>query len=429
MKAGDNKETLFSPPLKFAEFMEICADSGIITDSTAKRICHFAKYQGGVGALPASLNIDKDLASRFKYLLGFSNASHKSFNNYIASEDNFHAIELARTVALIPRIWRNLSPVLFYGHTGQGKTHLLSAMARASGQKALLLNTNDLMMEYKYCREAGKELDLLNWITRHHFLLLDDIQFAKGNYSFQKFFCSVYNRMSSDQNAIVLCSNIEPEDDSDYHRNFYSRIISGITIKLNPLDFKARVEVLKQCFSESGFGPNEETINFIASTINNNVRTLKAAVRAIVAYQLASPGRTFVDLSEVKRILKSLHFFDVTSVTGEAVLSSENKLNDLSVTSSAAPPITIEDEERASAEEKQDEQNTDEGSKTSDEYRVLVASAETVDKQIEALLLAAEQHIQQLRDKRASREEIAKLKKAIEYLKSHDLESAMLVLK
>ena len=251
--------------IQFVEFMEICADSGIIDASTARKICLFAKYQGGVSALPALSEGHKNYEERFEYLLGFNDYESKSFDNYIVSEENYHSIELARTVALIPKIWKNLSPVLFYGQTGQGKTHLLSAMAKASRQRTLLLNTNDLMMEYKYCVEVRKELELLNWITRYNFLLLDDIQFAQGNFAFQNFLCSVFNMLSSDDNAVVLCSNIEPRDTTrDYHITFYSRITSGITIELKMLDYDARVALLKQKFKHTGFGPGEEIINYIA---------------------------------------------------------------------------------------------------------------------------------------------------------------------
>lgn len=463
---GSSPRGTESDSLNFIEFMEICADSGIISESSARRICQFAKYQGGVAALPAVPDVEENYEERFEYLLGFADDDAKSFDNYVVSEENFHAIELARTVALIPRIWRNLSPVLFYGHTGQGKTHLLSAMARASRQRALILNTNDLMMEYKYCLEAKKDLDLLSWITRHNFLLLDDIQFAQGNFGFQNFLCSVFNRLSSDKNAIVLCSNIEPDDNRDYHITFYSRITSGITIELKMLDFDARVALLKQKFSHTGFGPDEEIINYMATRITNNVRTLKAAARAVVACLLATPGRSEITLPEVKKLLKSMHFYDVPGVkpeSGEPSSSSaeaacfipevkpepepEPETNaEPDSTADAEPEIEaspyivvdIEDEKQKSLEEEAAEPEEiilDEPVKeivpeeNGGEYKNLVATAQTVDKQIEALLQAAGKRIEQLRARNASSEEISKLETAVEYLKKKDLEAAMIALK
>lgn len=442
MKEETAERNAGSDSLHFVEFMEICADSGIITESIARRICHFARYQGGVGALPAAPEPDSGYEERFEYLLGFADDDTKSFDNYVVSSENFHAIELARTVALIPRIWRNLSPVLFYGHTGQGKTHLLSAMAKASRQRSLILNTNDLMMEYKYCLEAKKDLELLNWITRHNFLLLDDIQFAQGNFGFQNFLCSVFNRLSPDRNAIVLCSNIEPEDNRDYHITFYSRITSGITIELKMLDLEARKELLRQKFAHTGFGPEEEIIDYIATEITQNVRTLSAAARAVVAHLLASPGKSEIDLPTVKELIESMHFYDVPGISGEKPPEvAPFKCPECAGKPAAEPPqdsepaeapeaspfivVDIDDEEKEVEDKRESSpQETDPG-----RYRDLVASAGTVEKQIEALLKAAGGRIEHLRKKNASSSEIEKLEKVIMHLKQGNLEAAMTALK
>ncbi len=449
MKDGAADRKSGSEPLHFIEFMEICADSGIITEASARRICQFAKYQGGVGALPSAPDADANYEERFEYLLGFADDDSKSFDNYVVSNENFHAIELARTVALIPRIWRNLSPVLFYGHTGQGKTHLLSAMAKASRQRSLILNTNDLMMEYKYCLEAKKDLELLNWITRHNFLLLDDIQFAQGNFGFQNFLCSVFNRLSSDRNAIVLCSNIEPDDNRDYHITFYSRITSGITIELKMLDYDARVELLRQKFSHLGFGPDDEIIEYIAGEITQNVRTLKAAARAVVACLLATPGRSDIDLPTVKKLLKSMHLYDVPGLKGEKPVPLQEGTICLEgqdppepekepepepepeVEASPFIVVDIEDENEKGPEpsREEDEAPAEQPDADPGQYRTLVASASTVEKQIDALLQAAEKRIEQLRKKNAGPGEIAKLEKAVEHLRNKDLEAAMTALK
>jgi DNA replication protein DnaC len=458
MKDEETDVSSHSEPIHFVEFMEICADSGIINQATARRICLFAKYQGGVGALPALPERHENYEERFANLLSFNDDETRSFDNYIVSEDNYHSIELARTVALIPRIWKNLSPVLFYGQTGQGKSHLLSAMAKASRQRTLLLNTNDLLMEYKYCVQANKDLDLLNWITSHNFLLLDDIQFAQGNFGFQNFLCSVLNRLSSDRNAVVLCSNMEPRDTRDYHITFYSRITSGITIELIMLDFNARVALLKQKFSHIGFGPGDEVINYIASEITSNVRTLKAAARAVVACLLSTPGSSSIELETVKRLLESMHFYDAPGIKSteiqcdpdvpkkEPVSTPDQKsvvtcseAVKTSVDSSPFIVIDIEDEEFPLEKKKSEEEvahiheeesvPVEEEADDSGQYRSLLASAVTVDKQIEALLLAAGKRIEQLKSRNANPVEIVKLLKAVEHLNNKDIEAAMQALK
>ncbi len=298
----DNKESLY-----FVEFMQMCADSGFISEDTAREICIFAKYQGGVEAIPPFPGDYPENENRFTDLLASIPPGERTFNNYIVTEDNSYAVELARTVALIPRIWKSISPILFHAGTGQGKTHLLSAIAASSRQNTLFLNLNDLKMGYNYCIKTNKESQLLKWIIGHNFLLLDDLQFVQNDLQFQHFLCSVFNQMPQGKSAIVLCSNSEVENMQNLDSTFFSRISSGISIELKTIDLPGRINILNQLFSDTGFGPDDEIISYIAINISQNIRTLKAAGRAVLAYLLASPSSQSITVEKVEEILESMN--------------------------------------------------------------------------------------------------------------------------
>ncbi len=211
------------------------------------------------------------------------------------------------------------------------------------------------------------------------------------------------------------------------------------------LDFDARVELLRQKFSHTGFGPEDEIIEYIAGEITQNVRTLKAAARAVVACLLATPGRSEIDLPTVKKLLKSMHLYDVPGLKGEkpvpvkegdSCLAREEadapeKEPEAEVEASPFIVVDIEDENENAPEPPKAEDDTPAEQPDADpgQYRTLVASASTVEKQIDALLQAAEKRIEQLRKKNAGPGEIAKLEKAVEHLRNKDLEAAMTALK
>ncbi len=296
--------------LHFVEFMQMCADSGYISEPTARKICQFAKYQGGVEAIPAFPGDNPEDDDRFTDLLASIPPGERSFENYVVTDDNSYAIELARTVSLIPRIWKSISPILFHAGTGQGKTHLLSAIASTSRQNTLFLNLNDLKMGYRYCVKTNKESQLLSWITSHNFLLLDDLQFVQGDIEFQHFLCSVFNRMPHGKSAIVLCSNSEVENMQDFDSTFFSRISSGISVELREIDLPGRITILERMFSSTGFGPGPEIIKYMATEVSQNIRTLKAAGRAVLANLLASPSKGGISLETVAGILNSMNLLN-----------------------------------------------------------------------------------------------------------------------
>ncbi|MEA3265736.1 MAG: DnaA/Hda family protein [Candidatus Fermentibacteria bacterium] len=338
--------------LHFVEFMQMCADSGYISEHTAREICLFAKYQGGVEAIPAFPGDNPDDNAHFTDLLAYALPGEHSFDNYVVTDENSYAVELARTVALIPRIWKSISPVLFHAGTGQGKTHLLSAITATSRQNTLFLNLNDLKMGYKYCVKTNKESQLLAWIVSHNFLLLDDLQFVQGDMEFQHFLCSVFNRMPQGKSAIVLCSNTEVENMQDFDSTFFSRISSGISIELKPIDAKGRIVVLEQMFRNTGFGPGVEIINYLATEITQNVRTLKAAGRAVLAHLLASPAKGDISIETVQNLLYSMNLRTISgneSVPSDSMQKARQKNDPLS------PYIVVDIEDEVAGEDPDDE--------------------------------------------------------------------------
>ncbi len=453
--------------LHFVEFMQMCADSGYISESTAREMCLFAKYQGGVEAIPAFPGDHPDNNDRFTDLLAFTPPDERSFDNYVVTEENSYAVELARTVALIPRIWKSISPILFHAGTGQGKTHLLSAIASTSRQNSLFLNLNDLRMGYRYCVKTNKESHLLSWIVSHNFLLLDDLHFASGDIDFQHFLCSVFNRMPQGKSAIVLCSNSEVESLRNFDSTFYSRVSSGISVELKAMDINGRTAILERMFSNTGFGPGADVINYIATTITLNIRTLKAAGRAVLAHLLASPSRNGISLDKVTSLLNSMNLCDPLLKSDAAASATQATAEQEKDIISPYIVVDIDDDEEESEDELKFKQaieakrvlDTDEAvadsspidspaisseiieedipeesgtvsDSSSKEHSInMIESATTVNSQIEALKMAAEKRIQQLEIKNPDSSEIAKLRFAIVFLDQGKIESAMLALK
>ncbi len=476
--------------LHFVEFMQMCADSGYISEPTAREICLFAKYQGGVEAIPAFPGDHPDNNERFTDLLAYAPPGERSFDNYVVTDENSYAVELARTVALIPRIWKSISPILFHAGTGQGKTHLLSAITSTSRQNTLFLNLNDLKMGYKYCVKTNKESQLLSWIVSHNFLLLDDLQFVQGDIDFQHFLCSVFNRMPQGKNAIVLCSNSEVENMQDFDSTFFSRISSGISIELKAMDLKGRIVVLDQMFRNTGFGPGIEIITYLATEITQNIRTLKAAGRAVLAHLLASPAKGGISIETVQNLLYSMNLRDIAvneSLSAESMQNTRQKNDTLS------PYIVVDIDDEVPGKEPDDElifkkaleakRNTGKNkiepssetitapevaavqAKAADPETVpkpvvepvpepvvasgvanvqttaetvdsgkeksihMLENATTVNSQIDALKMAALRRIEQLEKKNPDSPEIAKLRFAIVFLNEGKIESAMLALK
>ena len=315
-------------------------------------------------------------------------------------------------------------------------------------------------MGYKYCKKTDKESQLLSWLTSHNLLLLDDLQFARGDIEFQHFLCSVFNRMPTGRSAIVLCSNTDVESLQDLDSTFYSRISSGISIELKSIDLNGRVTILEKMFSNTGFGPGADVVSYIAATITQNTRTLKAAGRAVLAYLLATPSREPITIEKVKGLLNSMNLYSyrdedtvastpdgtskveketdspyiVVEIDDEPDSSPVNELKFKQEMNKEEIPGAVQSETKPRAEaDVEPSTETLPGSakdrSSKEESISMIENATTVNSQIAALKMAAEMRIRQLEAKNPDSPEIAKLRFAIVFLDQGKVESAMLALK
>jgi len=449
MKDRDSLEELH-----FEEFLEICSDSELIKEETARKIINFAKVIGGVGAVPRLSGSQINSPNDFHSSLVTVYPEDMTFSNYVTTEENYYATEIARTIALIPRVWKSITPVMLHAYTGQGKTHLLAAIARSTHKRTLILNTVDLHIEYQHCMNAGLDRELRDWITSYELLMLDDIQFSQGDLQFQKFLISVINRMPRGKHGIITSSDVHPQKLLDIDSSFYSRLTAGLVIKLETVNLSGRIEILRNLFGQTGIKPEDDIFEFIAANVIMNVRQLKAAGRMVLA-QMLGPSHD-VTLDTVKDILSFMQIFEKDEHRPKA--SELNVKDDIEAEAAVDPSpfIVVDIDEETRVREKTDLEteaiaeppevpkiadehifsqeiavtaDQDETPNSTAKYRDMVESAQTVDRQIEALKQAVSDRIVQLENKNADSREIDKLRFALQFLNEGKLESAMLALR
>ena len=119
--------------------------------------------------------------------LQVSYQSQYTFENFVVGDSNKSAYTIAQMVANTQA--KAYNPVLFYGNTGLGKTHLLCAIGnfvRASGKSVIYLTTEEFMNDFsRHLNTVG--MDAFRDIYRNcDYLLIDDIQFLGGKMSLQE---------------------------------------------------------------------------------------------------------------------------------------------------------------------------------------------------------------------------------------------------
>lgn len=364
------------------EFLRICVQKGIVDESTAKRIELYRRSRG-LGRYE----------SEFALLCDPPDPS-LTFDNLIQTRGNSFALELAQGVTSKSPRDLPYNPLYIYAEIGLGKTHLLSAIANAAGnKKVLLVNTADLEMEYERARREEARAELSQWLTTFEILLIDDIQLCEGCEELQRSLFSVVNHMSKAHRWIVISSDVAPTRLAGVEDRLISRLGGGVIVNLHMGDRLERSGFVKHFIGNRSIP--EEVIDFLADNVTDNIRRLKASVAQLLTLAEGSRTGPTIDLARLAVGLpENTHPEEPTAERFIEEFQAEVK----SPTPSTPP---------------------------SDRFKAMLAEADTEEEQALALQIALAERIRQLRNEETDPQALRKLEQAIDFLREGKMEEAI----
>lgn len=217
--------------------------------------------------------------------------SEYTFDNFIVGSTNRFAHAASMAVADNPNIIYN--PLIIYGRSGVGKTHLLLAIKNHIRKKYPTKH-----IEYIRCEEFTNQLisalhdgklglgSLDNFRNRFRgtdVLLIDDIQFIAGKDSTQEEFFNTFNTLYQNKKQIVVTCDRPPKDIKLLDDRLRSRFESGLIADITPPDFETKVGIIQNKKQQLGIDIPENIVYFIAENIQDNTRQLEGVVKKIQA--------------------------------------------------------------------------------------------------------------------------------------------------
>jgi chromosomal replication initiator protein len=233
------------------------------------------------------------------------------FSNFVQGKSNELAFAAAQQVAKKPGTAYN--PLLLYGGTGLGKTHLLHAAGnlihkRNQETKVIYLHSEQFVSEMIQALRS----DRIEAFKQHYrsagALLIDDIQFFAGKERTQEEFFHTFNALLDSQQQIILTCDRYPKEVDGIEARLRSRFGWGLTVSIEPPDFETRVAILMNKAQERDVQLEEAVAFLIARRIRSNVRDLEGALNTLCANARFS-GRPITEsfAQEVLRDLLLVH--------------------------------------------------------------------------------------------------------------------------
>lgn len=227
-----------------------------------------------------------------------------TFASFVSGRSNILALNAARRVAA-PEM-PNFHPLYLRGETGQGKTHLLHAiaaatLARSPDANVLVMSAEKFMLEFVAAMRSNDMLAFKARLRAADLLAIDDLQFVIGKDSTQSELLHTFDDVVAGGGRLVVTADRVPHRLDGIDQRLLSRLAGGLVADIDPPDLELRVAILERKAAAHDVDIPPVVIDWIAQQFPRNVRELEGALNKLVAY--AALTDTPIDLDHAQQRL------------------------------------------------------------------------------------------------------------------------------
>jgi chromosomal replication initiator protein len=213
--------------------------------------------------------------------------THYTFDNFVEGRSNQLGRAAAWQAAQKPGD-RAHNPLLLYGGTGLGKTHLMFAagneMRRINpGARVLYLRSNDFYNAFFRALQEKTADQFKRQFQTIDALLIDDIQFFAGKERTQEEFFHTFNALFDGKQQIIMTCDRYPREVEGLEPRLKSRLGWGLSVAIDPPDFETRAQIVISKARERGATLPEDVAFLLAKKMRSNVRDLEGALNTLAA--------------------------------------------------------------------------------------------------------------------------------------------------
>lgn len=231
-----------------------------------------------------------------------------TFDNYVEGDCNRLARNAGYAVAARPGV-TSFNPLMIYGGVGLGKTHLVQAIGNyiknTNQDKFVLYVTSEKFTNQFLNAIKGDSMrDFSQFYMQVDVLVIDDVQFLQKKEKTQDIFFHIFNHLHQSGKQIIMTSDRPPRALDGLDDRLLSRFKWGLTTDLQTPDLETRIAIIQKKLQAEGVYIDDSVIEYLAHSINTNVRELEGVVVSLMAQ--ASLNRREIDLDLAKTTLRNI---------------------------------------------------------------------------------------------------------------------------
>ena len=237
-----------------------------------------------------------------------------TFNNFIVGSTNRFAHAASLAVAESEYSQPTYNPLVIYGPSGVGKTHLMLAIKNHIKKKyprkvIEFIRGEDFTNQLIQALQQGKLGlgtidDFRNKFRNVDVLLIDDIHFIAGKEQTQEEFFNTFNTLYQNNKQIVVTLDRPPKEIKTLDDRIRSRLESGLFADITQPDFETRVGIIIKKTEQWKINLDESLVYYIAEHIKSNTRQIEGVIKKLQAF-ISIQGKT-PSLSVVQTIVRDV---------------------------------------------------------------------------------------------------------------------------
>ncbi len=228
-----------------------------------------------------------------------------TFANFIVG--SFNDMANAAGQAIIKSPGAAYNPLFVYGGTGLGKTHLLQAIGNeiktARNKKVYYTTVEKYTLAFTEAVQRNMVNSFKDRYRKYDLLIIDDVQFLHGKERTQEELFHLFNSLYDQNRQIIFSSDRAPKHIPGIDDRLRSRFEGGMIVDVSKPEYESRLAILKTKAKDMQFVPATELLEYVASTVQDNIRELEGVLNSIVVQSQVK--KRDLSIAEVKGIIKS----------------------------------------------------------------------------------------------------------------------------
>ncbi|MDP7469373.1 MAG: DnaA/Hda family protein, partial [Dehalococcoidia bacterium] len=211
-----------------------------------------------------------------------------SLNSYTVG--NFNLVAQCATTEAVDRPGQVYNPLMIWGSTGLGKTHLLQgAVLRAAESRlaALYITAEQFTTQFISALHLHTMESFRSRFLNLSLLVVDDIQFLTGKEHTQKGFFHTFNEIYNNGGQVIVAADRRPEAIAGLPDALCSRLSGGLVAHVIQPDQPGRLAILQTRVGEWG-DVDPAVLEVISRAPVKDIRQLLGRLNQVMAFARAN---------------------------------------------------------------------------------------------------------------------------------------------